>query len=214
MLLLGALVPTMRGFFDLSSAYQRLHLNSFAYHYVENTETNEVECEIQIHPSSPPCRQFAEHILTLIILMVRHHIGEGEYLRLTFQHNAPADMSLHNKTFQCPIDFNEDKTIAYMPLDFLDIEMGGKMGGKLQKLQPIVKTYLNMKMHKNPRFETSMAQTVEQLLPTIFGLQKSGVKHVADILEVSPKKLQRLLKDEEVTYSDILENVDTRLAII
>jgi len=134
--------------------------------------------------------------------MVRHHIGEGEYLRLTFQHNAPADMSLHNKTFQCPIDFNEDKTIAYMPLDFLDIEMGGKMGGKLQ---PIVKTYLNMKMHKNPRFETSMAQTVEQLLPTIFGLQKSCVKHVADILEVSPKKLQRLLKDEEVTYSDILK---------
>ena len=90
-----------------------------------------------------------------------------------------------------------------MPFGFLDI----KLGGKLNILQPIVKAYLDRKIIKNPLFDTSMAYTVERLLPTIFGLKRSSIIDVADILDISPKKLQRLLKDEGVTYSDILDNV-------
>jgi len=33
MLILAALVPTIRDFFDLSSEYQKLHLNGLSYHY-------------------------------------------------------------------------------------------------------------------------------------------------------------------------------------
>ena len=203
MLLLATLVPTMRDFLDLSIKYQTLHVNSFAYDYVENTDTNEVECEVQIHPLSPPCHQFTEHIMAMVARMTRHHIGEGQFNKLSFQHKAPADISWHKKTFQCPIEFNADKNIAYMPLDFLDI----KLGGKLKILQPLLKTYLDRKIIKNPIFDTSIAHAVERLLPSIFGLRKSSMKDVADILDVSPKKLQRLLKDEGTTYSDILDNV-------
>ena len=208
MLLLAALVPTMRDFFNLSIMYQKLHVNSFAYQYVENTNTNEVECELQLHPLSPPCQQFTEHIMTMIILMLRHHIGDGEFKRLSFQHKAPADISWHEKTFRCPIEFNAEKNVAYMPIEFLDV----KLGGKLQKLQPIVKAYLNRKINKNQLFDTSMAHTVERLLPTILGLRKSSIIDMAEILDVSPKKLQRLLSDEEVTYSNILDNVRKGMA--
>jgi len=82
MLIMAALVPTMRDFFHLSATYQKLHVNSFAYHYIENTAQNEVGCEVQIHPLSPPCNQFIEHIMAVMILMIRHHIGEGEFIRL------------------------------------------------------------------------------------------------------------------------------------
>jgi len=99
-----------------------------------------------------------------MILMMRHHIGEGRFLRLSFQHKAPADLSWHEKTFQCPIEFNADKTIAYMPLEFLD----HKLGGRLNKLQPIVKAYLNRKINKNPLFETSIAHTIECLFEKIW----------------------------------------------
>lgn len=208
MLLLAALVPTMRDFFDLSVKYQTLHVNSFAYHYVENIETNELECELRVHPLSPPCQQFTEHIFAMIILMLRNHFGEGKFERLSFQHKAPADLSWHEKTFGCPIEFNADKNIAYMPLDFLDI----KLGGRLQSLRPIVKSYLNRKVIKNPLFDSSMAHTVERLLPSIFGLRKSSLPDVAEILGVSSKKLQRLLKEEGATYSDILENVRQGMA--
>ena len=208
MLIMAALVPTMRDFFDLSAIYQKLHVNSFTYHYIENTAPNEVGCEVQIHPLSPPCHQFIEHIMALMILMIRHHIGEGEFIKLSFQHKAPKDMSWHEKTFQCPIEFNADKNVAYVPSAFLDTQLSGR----LQKLQPIVKTYLNRKIIKNPLFETSMAHMVERLLPNIFGIRKSSIIDVAGILDISPKKLQRLLSEEGATYSDILDNVRKGLA--
>ena len=208
MLLIAALVPTMRDFFNLSATYQKLHINSYTYGYVENFDTNEVETEFQIHPLSPPCHQFTEHVMAMFILLLRQHLGECNFKRLSFQHKAPADLSWHEKTFRCPIEFNAENNVAFMPLEFLDI----KLSGKLQKLQPIVKTYLDRKIIKTPLFETSMAHTVERLLPTIFGLRKSSMIDVADILDISPKKLQRLLSDEGVTYSDILDNVRKGIA--
>jgi len=203
MLILAALVPTMREWFALSKRYQTLHVNSFAYHYQENSETNEVECEIQIHPLSPPCQQFIEHVAAMIALMVEHHFGRGHFKRMSFQHKPPADLSWHEKTFNCPIEFNADKNKIYMPLEFMDT----KLGGQLRSLRPIVKSYMDRKVIKNPLFDSSMRHTVERLLPSIFGIRKSSQADVAEILGVSPKKLQRLLSDEGVNFSDILNPV-------
>jgi len=208
MLLLAALVPTMRDFLNLSIKYQSLHVNSFAYHYFENTEANEVEIEVQLHPLSPPCHQFTEYIMAIFIFILRKNFSGAKYNRISFQHRAPADLSLHEKIFQCPIEFNADKNMAYLPLDILD----AKVSGRLQKLQPIVKAYLDRKITKFPLFETSIAYTVERLLPTIFGIRKSSMIDVAEILDINPKKLQRLLKDEGTTYSDVLENVRKSMA--
>jgi len=208
MLALVALVPTMRDFFKLSQDYQTLHANAHQFEYVENFETQEVECELQIHPLSPPCHQFTEHIMAMMILMMRPNFTDGKFLRLSFQHKLPADLSWHEKIFQCPIEFNADRNVAYMPLELLD----QKLGGRLQKLQPIVKAYLNRKTNKNPIFKTSMAHTVERLLPSIFGLRKSSLLDVAELLGMSPKKLQRLLSEEGANYSDILDNVRCAMA--
>jgi len=72
--------------------------------------------------------------------------------------------------------------------------------------------YLDRKVAANPIFDTSIAQTVENLLPTVFGMRKSDMKHVADILGISAKKLQRLLKDEGVTFKNIIDNVRKGMA--
>ena len=114
-----------------------------------------MEGELQVHPLSPPCHQFVEHVMAVLVLMVRHHLGQGALKRLSFQHKAPADMSWHEKTFQCPIEFNADKNIGYMPLEFLDI----RLDGRLKILQPLLKTYLDRKVIKNALFNTSIAHT-------------------------------------------------------
>ena len=48
---------------------------------------------------------------------------------------------------------------------------------------------------------------VQDLLPEIMGVGDSGIIRMADVMEMSVKKLQRLLKQEGVTYSQILDNV-------
>jgi AraC-like DNA-binding protein len=203
MILLGALIPTIRDFFDLGIMYQKLHVSGIKYSYSENEVKEEVQAVIQIHPASPPCRQMIEHIMATIFLMERHYLGAFKYKELTFQHNAPDDISWHEKTFKCPVEFNSDKTGACIPSSLLNV----KLGGKLKSLAPIVKLYLDRKLDSNTAFETSMAQTVEQILPMVFGMRKSRQIDVASILEISPKKLQRLLNEEDVSYSDILGNV-------
>lgn len=90
-----------------------------------------------------------------------------------------------------------------MPLEFLDI----RLDGRLKILQPLLKTYLDRKVIKNALFNTSIAHTVERILPTIFGLRKSSFNDVAHILDINPKKLQRLLKEEDTSYTEILENI-------
>ena len=208
MLLLGALMPSIRDFADLGIEYQKLHTNGVIYRYLENETKKELEFEAQFHPLTPPCRQYSEHIMAIPFLMERHHFGKGKFTKVTFQHNAPADISWHEKIFQCQIEFNADKTAAYTSTSFLEI----KIDGRLKGLRPVVKMYLDRKVSANPIFDTSIAQTVESLLPTVFGMRKSDMKHIADILGISPKKLQRLLSEEGTTFSNILGTVRKGMA--
>ena len=203
MVLLGALMPTVRDFLEFSIAYQKMHVNGVAYHYAERAAEGYVECEIRIHPYSAPCHQFIEHIMASIFLMQQHYIGEAKFQKVTFQHRAPEDLSWHDKLFKCPVEFNSRKNAVYMDPSFLDIPLSGR----LEKLLPVVKLYMDRKANRNTRFQTSIAQIVELMLPNVFGMRKSGLKDVAHILDISPKKLQRLLNAEQVKFSDILDNV-------
>jgi len=208
MVLLGALMPTVRDFFDFGNTYQKIHINGVAYHYTERAAEGDVECEVRVHPYSAPCHQFIEHIMATVFLMEQHYIGEARFKKVTFQHRAPEDLSWHEKIFKCPIEFNARKNAAYAEPSFLDI----KLSGRLEKLRPVVKLYMDRRANRNTRFETSIAQTVELMLPNVFGMRKSGLNDVAHILDISPKKLQRLLGEEEVKYSDILDNVRKAMA--
>ena len=48
---------------------------------------------------------------------------------------------------------------------------------------------------------------MQELLPAILGVNNSGITRVADMMEISSKKLQRLLKEEGVTYSEVIDGV-------
>jgi len=203
MVIMAAMMPTFRDFLDLAIAYQKLHTNGVAYSYVPAEDPTELEFEIRAHPLSPPCRQLVEHMMGAIFKLESHWVDTGLLKRVTFQHNAPADTSLHEAIFKCPVTFNAPKTAVYAEARILDL----KLGGRLKNLRPIVKMYLARKQRIESLFETSIARTIEDILPTLFGMRKSGLADVAFILEISPKKLQRLLRQENVTFSEVRENV-------
>ncbi len=208
MLLLAAMTPKMRDFFNLACDYQRLHTNGVIYSFSEDPEAEYVKCVVSAHPSSPPCRQFMEHILATGFLMERHYIGEVICKRVTFQHSAPQDLSWHEKTFQCPVEFDADKTAAYINADYLD----KKIGGRLSRFQPILRMYLKRRLRKDGVYDMSTSESVAQVLPTILGMGLSSAVNIAGLLEISPKKLQRLLNAEGETYSSILDAVRNDMA--
>ena len=202
-LLFGALTESVRDFASLALPYQKLHINGVHYSYSEDETNKLVEFVVQTHPLSPPCRQFIEHIMTVCFLLERRLVEKAQYKTVTFQHSQPDDLSWHKKTFPCEINFNAEKNCIFADIEILNLEFSGK----LTKLQPIVKMYLNKKLHDNPTYKTPISQTIESILATVLGTKKSNIKDIAEILDLSPKKIQRLLNDEGTTYSEILENV-------
>ena len=93
-----------------------MHTNGVTYRYLENETKKELEFEAQFHPLSPPCRQYSEHIMAIPFLMERHHFGKGKFTKVTFQHNAPADISWHEKIcllYTSPSP--RDATLSRMP---------------------------------------------------------------------------------------------------
>jgi len=208
MVFLASLVPTIRDFYELGIEYQKIHTNGVRYAYTERHEDGLLECRVHLSPLSIPCRQFMENILATCVLMERQYFGQAKFHKVQFQHDAPKDLTWHKKTFNCPIEFNADVTGAIIDLAFLD----KKMDGKLKLLQPLLKLHLHKRLKKVPQHHNAISQLVQDLIPTILGVGNSGITRVADMMEVKPKKLQRLLKEEGVTYSGIIDDVRRSMA--
>lgn len=208
-LFIAELASNMRHFLNMVLEYQKIHTNGVAYSYEENVETHEFVGVIAIHPLSPPCRQFSEHIVASIAVMGRRYIPNFTLKRVTLQHRVPEDLTWYNKAFECPIEFNADRNTMIMDLSFLGL---AKPNIKTKFLTKLIKTYLNWKMDKNSRAMTSMSAAVAETLPSILGVKNSNIYNVASIFDMHPKKLQRLLNDENTSYSAILDDVRKNMA--
>ena len=51
-----------------------------------------------------------------------------------------------------------------------------------------------------------------EILPSILGINRSDIINIAEILNLHPKKLQRILQYEGTSYSDVLDDVRKGLA--
>ena len=203
MLFLATTVKTMHEFIDLAFDYQKIHTNGVSYHYEIDKEAGLIDGYIRVHPATPPCRQYIEHIVAACVILEEHYSNTAVYHKIYFQHGEPADLSWHKKTFKCPVEFNAKASGGVMESSFLDY----KIGGQLKILQPLLKFHLARQIKKNPTYHQSIKQMVEELLPTIMGVGNSSFDRMAYVMEMNPKKLQRLLKQEGTSYSQILDTV-------
>ena len=207
-LLMGAISANIKDFFELAGDYQKIHVNGVSYVYEIDEGLRNMSCEVRIHPLSAPCRQLMEHIMAFCVLLERRYVKAANFTKITFQHSAPEDLHWYKKTFQCEVEFDAPKNTAITYADYLNVPLAGK----LTTIQPFVRMCLNRQINKQDHFQLSISETVEHILPTVLGMSKSGLKDIADILEMNPKKLQRLLADEGNTYSEIVDKVSKSMA--
>ena len=53
---------------------------------------------------------------------------------------------------------------------------------------------------------------ITQILPALLGSHKTDINSVATVLDLHPKKLQRLLKEEGTNFSELVEDVRRTMA--
>jgi len=207
---LAGLMPDVLTLLEMSLKYQEVHTNGAHYSYRRNSAQNRVTGSIDFHPETPACRQFAEHIMALTCRGVRQVIG-GDYcnpLEVSFQHSRPADLSLHREIFDCPILFNAERTEMSYDIKILD----QRMGHKLPLIKTLLGQYLKRQQKKLPKTSTPIKSAIMGLIPYILASGKSDIISVAHVLGMSPKKVQRLLKQEGTTYSIILDDIRSHTA--
>lgn len=206
-ILLAMTVKDMREFVNLAIKYQKIHTNGVIYHYAEDHQNDEIIGGFTVHSMSPPCRQYSEHIMAVMAQMGLRNVPGFSVKKVSFQHRPLGDMTWYDKALGCPVEFNADKTEFITARKIFDIPLGGKLAiGR-----PLLNGYLNHQLSKKNRYKESMEVMVSGILLSMLGVHKSDLESVAKFLDLNPKKLQRLLKDEVTSYSQILD--DTRQSI-
>ena len=202
---LAGLMSDVLTLLEMSLKYQKIHTNGAYYSYRRNNAKKHVTGSIDFHPETPACRQYAEHIMALTCRGIRQVIG-GNYcnpLEVSFQHNQPADISLHREIFDCPIFFNAERTEMSYDIRILD----QKMGPRLPLIKALLGQYLKRQEKKLPKTSTPIKTAIAAIIPYILASGKSDIISVAHVLGMSSKKVQRLLKQEGTTYSIILDEI-------
>jgi len=207
--LLISMANNVRQWLDMAIGYQKISMNGFSYNYEEDEAEDTVTGVISVHPLVPPCRQFLEQLVAGIAMLRLQFLPEFKFNLITLQHSAPEDMELYDKIFQCPIVFNAERNTIVADLQLLD----HKKTDLLTKFSmPLIKQYLNWQLLKHPKSKQTISMMVAEAISSTLGVNGSDMKHVSQALNIHPKKLQRLLKQEGTTYSDILETVRKNIA--
>lgn len=154
-------------------------------------------------------RQDSEFTLASILRQFNLITGNAlKPARVDFEHEKPADLSIHKQLFRCPIHFKQPANRLYFPVDVLQIPVSGGNERLYKALEP----YLERERQKR--------SVSDELLPQITRLiaadMSSGAPSLNDICEqlnLSRRTLQRRLKEHSIEFSTLLEDVRRELAL-
>ena len=203
----GFIAKNMKDFLDIAADYQKVHTNGVNYSYT--VENNSIMGFVDFHPLSTRHRVLCEHIMAGIVIMGRRYITDVKFNYINFQHNAPSDQSWYEKAFQCPVYFNCERNMISAGDNILDHDTNSYI---FNFFKAIAGSYVDVFLKPARPSKTPMSLTVSRTLPSIFGMNNSDIKTMAASLNMHPKKLQRLLRDEGRNYSDIVDETRQSMA--
>ena len=199
----------MQHWLDLAIGYQKIHTNGMSYRYEVDKAADSVTGIVSVHPLAPPCRQIVEQLLAGVAQLGHQFIPDCKFKRVTFQHSAPEDMTLYEEIFQCPVMFNADQTTIATEYNYINLK---KTGAMTKIVSPFLKKYMDWQLAKHPKAKQSISMMVAETIPGILGVKGTDIQHASQALDIHPKKLQRLLNDEGVSYSEVLDDVRKNIA--
>lgn len=161
-----------------------------------------------------PGRQLMEYMVggARAIMAGMTDIGDQMFLAARFPHIAPVDLDPYRKAFRCRLEFSTehyelvlDRTTLELPLTVTPSVLSSYFGA-----------FLEYQMQRREQYDQSIAATVKLAVASLMGTGLCTLEFIAEAMGISPKKLQRLLAQEETSFSEICNIVrrDTAYRII
>jgi AraC-like DNA-binding protein len=161
-------------------------------------------------PSRPVTitRPYAEYTLAAIFLRVRMATHQRfPLVRVEFSHSRPADISEHERIFQCQVRFGAETCQLVIARDVWDMP---RTGGN-PDLFSILDTHARMLLEQLPNPGDTVGRVREALDAELRGGDPT-LESVARRLAMSPRTLQRRLSDRGVLFSRMLDEMRFRAA--
>jgi len=206
---LAGQVTSWHGFVEIGLEYMKTFTNGTAYKMQKTENGNQFRLEITVHPLAKPCRQLLEHQLATIAQMALRAIPDFRFDLVAFQHDGNSNDPIYQKAFGRAVKFNAGSNVilwnkAYLDRNTLDASPLIKRG---------LKAYVKFQSRHSRKSRNNMSVAVSGLIPDLLGVQSTNLGAVSDILQISPKKLQRLLSEEQTSFSAILDETRKSLAV-
>lgn len=161
-------------------------------------------------PSRPGVitRPYAEYTLAAVLLRTRVATNQRFMLvRVDFSHARPADVSEHARIFECPVQFGAPACQLVIARDVWDTPRTGTNPA----LFAVLETHARMLLDQLPR----QTETASRVRRAIEGELRGGnprLESIAKQLAMSPRTLQRRLRDEGVAFDELLDDLRFRAA--
>ena len=154
-------------------------------------------------------RQDSEFTIGFFLSLLRE-ISQNPQLtpeRLDFEHETPADLSLHREVLACPLHFKQPDNRLYFPRALLDMPVRTADPRLFQALEPFLEQQRQVRASAN--------DLLTQLTRHIASSLSSGgasLEMVAQSMGMGPRTLQRRLAEYQVEFRLLVEEVRRSLA--
>jgi AraC-like DNA-binding protein len=210
MITLSRFSNTARTWMGDSLSYWAYHSNAFTMELIENEAEKTSILRERNTETGLVSRQVTEHVLANVVGLLRQGTGRPDEKPniVRFRHRRPENISLHQDLFRCPVEFGCDHNEIEFRAEILDY----RTGRMLTPLRPILRRHIQARIDRMEFYDAAVSTNVALAISSMIGSGESDVATVADALMIHPKKLQRLLKDEGTSFSEILEHVRRNMA--
>ena len=208
--LLAAFAETAEEWARLAMRYWRYHTDAYCLQLLVDPDGPDAVFRFWIEDFQFAPRQIMDLMLANSVRMARAVTGIDDNPTLVrFQHARPADIRLHEELFRCPLEFDAEHDEILFDRKYL----GYPSGGKLRPFKSLIGWYVRHRISQMPIYDQTIKATVTLAIPSVIGTGHCNLDFVANSLGLSSKKLQRLLQQENTSFSDILEDVRRDMAL-
>lgn len=165
-------------------------------------------------PSIKHDRNYSESIMATFAFLLFYLSDNRIHIReVNFIHSKPENTDEHRIIFKCPVNFNKPRN--ELIFDGKDLSLQIKYSNS--ELLGILENYASKlleRLNLNDTYKYSYTEKTTHLINKLLSKgEKPGIKKIARELALSVRSLQNKLKDEEITYQIILDQLRKEISM-
>lgn len=144
------------------------------------------------------------------LLAIARSLSSKDHFTITevhFRHQEPNYSEEYQRIFKSPVYFDQKQTKIIISTKILEKPLLGALPEANRKIEMEARAQL-MHLHQSQKVSRQIIQYLEENL----GQSAISIQHIADHLKMTPRTLQRRLRDEDTSYVMLREKVRFRFA--